>query len=253
MLIAPGVLLGQYQRTITAWPFIPEVEASYRLPRCLLIAVASRETNCRNVVGDGGHGHGMFQYDDRSHAIPAGFDHDVRLQAETAAAMLRGLIDAFQGAIRPALDGYNAGAGAVRAALKIGRDPDSVTTGRNYGSDVLERMSYLQLATSPAAPAQPVVVGPPVTISRGTLGGKPVAVQIVSIPTDQNGDGSVPAPAGFLAVMPAGSHDKYDATGHDVDSIVVPVGARASGTGWRLVVAHGPASTIVGAPVLVSD
>ena len=160
MKIAPDVLLGQYRRSVAAWPFLPDVEASYRLPRCLLVAVASRETNCRNVVGDGGHGHGVFQYDDRSHAIPAGFDGDVRLQAETAAAMLRGLIDAFQGNVRAALDAYNAGAGAVRAALRVGRDPDSVTTGRDYGSDVLARMSYLQTATSPTPPPAPPV--PPI-------------------------------------------------------------------------------------------
>jgi hypothetical protein len=33
--------------------------------RALVEALASRETNMRNIVGDGGHGRGMFQADDR--------------------------------------------------------------------------------------------------------------------------------------------------------------------------------------------
>jgi hypothetical protein len=38
------------------------------LPKGLLLAIASRETNMNDVVGDGGHGRGLFQIDDRSHA-----------------------------------------------------------------------------------------------------------------------------------------------------------------------------------------
>ncbi len=31
------------------------------------MAIASRETNMRNIVGDGGHGYGIMQIDDRSY------------------------------------------------------------------------------------------------------------------------------------------------------------------------------------------
>ena len=30
------------------------------------VAIASRETNMRNIIGDGGHGYGIMQIDDRS-------------------------------------------------------------------------------------------------------------------------------------------------------------------------------------------
>lgn len=124
-------------------------------------------------------------------------------------------------------------------------------TDRSLGRNLDESLTAESFfgATPPPAPSP----DPPVTISHGTLGGQPVAVQIVGIQTDANGDGSVPAPPGFLAVMPAGAHDKYDPNTQDGDSLVFAVGARASGSGWRLVVAHGPASSVVGAPVLVSD
>jgi hypothetical protein len=32
----------------------------------ILMAIASRETNMRNIIGDGGHGYGIMQIDDRS-------------------------------------------------------------------------------------------------------------------------------------------------------------------------------------------
>src|SRR5215218_1136782 len=37
------------------------------LPRGLLVAIASRESHCRNVAGGSGHGRGVFQIDDRYH------------------------------------------------------------------------------------------------------------------------------------------------------------------------------------------
>ena len=44
-----------------------EAEAKYDLPAGLMLAIASRETNMRNINGDGGHGRGVFQIDDRYH------------------------------------------------------------------------------------------------------------------------------------------------------------------------------------------
>ena len=42
-------------------------ERAQDLPPGLLLAIASSETNCRNMVVDGGHGRGVFQIDDRWH------------------------------------------------------------------------------------------------------------------------------------------------------------------------------------------
>lgn len=105
----------------------------------------------------------------------------------------------------------------------------------------------------PAVAPEQVPVPVPAVVSHATAGGQPVKVVIVTIPTDANGDGDAPAPDGFLSVSDAGSHDKYDPATTDTDSLVVPVGARRSVNGWRLVVAGGPKSTTVGAPVLVAD
>ena len=41
-------------------------ERKRKLPAGLLIAITSRETNCVNKLGDGGHGRGVFQIDDRA-------------------------------------------------------------------------------------------------------------------------------------------------------------------------------------------
>ena len=41
-------------------------EAKYGFPPDVLMAIASRETNMHNVVGDGGHGYGIMQIDDRN-------------------------------------------------------------------------------------------------------------------------------------------------------------------------------------------
>jgi hypothetical protein len=82
----------------------------------LLAAVAAQETGGpgsnggRNVVGDGGHGHGLFQIDDRSHAFaqtPASMDPAEN--ADYAAGMLSGLLKRFGGNVRAALSTYNSG------------------------------------------------------------------------------------------------------------------------------------------------
>jgi hypothetical protein len=40
--------------------------ATCQFPPEVLMAIASRETNMRNIIGDGGHGYGVMQIDDRS-------------------------------------------------------------------------------------------------------------------------------------------------------------------------------------------
>jgi hypothetical protein len=137
MRISPRDLASEYVRAKAAWPFITEVNDSHGLPRCLLHAVGSRETNLRNVVGDGGHGHGVFQLDDRWHQIPPGFDQDVHAQAEKAAQMLKAFFNEF-GDWMKACNGYNSGS------------PDTGrTAGGDYGPDVMARQSYLATLNIP--------------------------------------------------------------------------------------------------------
>ncbi|HEY6326339.1 MAG TPA: transglycosylase SLT domain-containing protein [Candidatus Cybelea sp.] len=99
--------------------FAPQIAGAAR--RCdvdpeLLAAVAAQETGGpgsnagANIVGDGGHGHGLFQIDDRWHAFastPAAMDP--AKNADYAAGMISGLLKRYGGNVREALSAYNAG------------------------------------------------------------------------------------------------------------------------------------------------
>jgi hypothetical protein len=117
-----------------------EAERATSLSRGILLAVASQETDMNDVVGDGGHGRGLFQIDDRSHAAflarhgaagPGG-KPPVAAAARYAADLLRWNLD------------YGAAAGAL-AGFREG-DSDRRTTGGNYGREVLRRHAiFLEL------------------------------------------------------------------------------------------------------------
>jgi hypothetical protein len=99
--------------------FGPEIAAAatrHNLDPRLLAAVAAQETggpgadSGRNIVGDGGHGHGVFQIDDRWHAFartPAALDPAAN--ADYAAGMLQSGLHRYGGDVRAALSAYNAG------------------------------------------------------------------------------------------------------------------------------------------------
>ena len=125
-----------------------------------------------DVVGDGGHGRGLFQIDDRSHtqflarngAGGPGGKPPVAAAARYAADLLRWNFDhgARSGVRRAdrlkfALSAYNAGAGGAMAGYREG-DSDRRTTGGNYGSEVLRRHAiFLDLLG--AAPVKPLQMG----------------------------------------------------------------------------------------------
>jgi hypothetical protein len=103
--------------------------------------------------GDRGHGFGLFQIDDRGPyaRLPRECpDATPMLQARWACQVLRDArrdLHGFEGhpmRERATLSIYNAGAPRVRAALVLGHDPDSVTTGHDYGADVLRRRDRLR-------------------------------------------------------------------------------------------------------------
>lgn len=131
MKISTFDLLTQTHVAARLWPVIAEANRIYGLPPYMLYAVGSRETNLTNERGDNGHGHGIFQLDDRSHIIPEGFDNNVEMQSLYAARMLAALFNKYQTWV-PALNEYNSGS------------PFSVdTTGGDYGNDVQERQTSL--------------------------------------------------------------------------------------------------------------
>ena len=136
MEITGPELTAQYQQANSTWPFIHQTEVDHGLPRMLLFAVGSRETNLTNEVGDFGHGHGVWQLDDRSHMPPGGFPHfdaDVPMQCDIAAAMLKGILATTGGNVEEAAAIYNSG-----------QPGEAGTTHGDYGIDVVERMQFLQ-------------------------------------------------------------------------------------------------------------
>ena len=98
--------------------FQPQIEAAaqrYGLDPRLLAAVAAQETggpgsnSGRNIVGDGGHGRGLFQIDDRYHAFArSAAAMDPGANARYAAKMISDNIKRY-GSVRAALSAYNAG------------------------------------------------------------------------------------------------------------------------------------------------
>jgi hypothetical protein len=89
------------------------------LDTSLLAAVAAQETggpsqhSGNNIVGDHGHGFGVFQIDDRSHSDFTG-SVDAMIPAKNAdyaARLLSNLLARYRGNISKSLLAYNAGAG----------------------------------------------------------------------------------------------------------------------------------------------
>jgi hypothetical protein len=82
----------------------------------LLAAVAAQETGGpdsnagHNVLGDGGHGHGVFQIDDRWHEFArTTAAMDPASNADYAGSLLAGLLGRYGGNVREALSAYNSG------------------------------------------------------------------------------------------------------------------------------------------------
>lgn len=149
MRLTEAQLRTQFDRAVTNWWWIRIAEDQVCLPPFLLFALGSRETNLRNVVGDSGHGHGIWQRDDRSFPIPADYLQTPLRQATDAATLLSGHFAHFrakypQAPHRASIAAYNAGRGGVTRAIEAGKQPDEVTTHGDYAADVLERWKWMQ-------------------------------------------------------------------------------------------------------------
>jgi len=134
-----------------------EAERGKGLSRGILLAIASRETGMRDVVGDGGHGRGLFQIDDRAwpewlaaHGaddpgerppVADAARHAAWLLAENLAFARRHGVPRAQ-LLRFAVSAYNAGPGGALRGFEEG-DSDLHTTGRDYGVDVLGRLAMV--------------------------------------------------------------------------------------------------------------
>src|SRR5438093_3717205 len=135
-----------------------QAEQRHDLPAGLLLAIASRETNMEDIVGDGGHGRGLFQIDDGAHgdwlaqhgAAAPGTIPPLAEAADLAATLLdqnrafaksNGV--AADQVLVFAVSAYNAGPRGALAGHESG-DSDRRTTGGDYGRDVLERLDAIR-------------------------------------------------------------------------------------------------------------
>lgn len=146
-------------------PMIEEVAARYDwLQPSVIAAIGSRESAWGLLLspkgpggtGDGGHGRGLMQIDDRFHTefINSGKWRDpkenMNYGIESVLKPNYNYLDRntnLQGKelLRAALASYNAGLGNVMDAYEAGLDVDYYTTGKDYGRDVLDRAGWFQL------------------------------------------------------------------------------------------------------------
>jgi hypothetical protein len=188
----------------------------------LLAAVAAQESggpgsnSGNNIVGDGGHGHGVFQIDDRTWAFastPAAMDPAAN--AGQAASILADDLSRYGGNVKAALSAYNSG--SPTAAGTRTTWPDGQTLG--YADSVMRHYAQLggetqaqlvadnretQAAVGSLAAlgaAQPA--GASATPALGLPAGLMPAVSSASLPSVSNG--SAPA-AGSSAGSAAGSN-----------------------------------------------
>ncbi|HEY5425655.1 MAG TPA: transglycosylase SLT domain-containing protein, partial [Candidatus Tumulicola sp.] len=135
--------------------YAPEIAGAARrhgLDPELLAAVAAQETGGpdsnagHNVVGDGGHGRGIFQIDDRWHAFastPAAMKPG--RNADYAAGMISGLLSRYKGNVHQALSAYNAGSPSATGTETRWKDGRQL----GYADSVLAHYNRLT-GTSPA-------------------------------------------------------------------------------------------------------
>jgi hypothetical protein len=179
MEIPPATLLAQHRALSTSQrqAIGRAVAKAPHVDRALLEALMSRETNMRNITGDGGHGRGIVQADDRFQeaflrsvkgcdsgtndpkyrsawpkglvpTIAAGAIFATRtLEANVGECIREGVHDGDR--LFVAVAGYNRGLHGAILAYKQGggRAADAGTANGNYATDVLERAAYLRKHT----------------------------------------------------------------------------------------------------------
>ena len=140
-----------YALTSHVLPLFNQAAHKYGLPVTLLLAIASRESKigsdayyqAHHGIGTDGVSTGIMQVNALAHPAIRSYDPlDDRKIIDYASGYIARQLQTF-GDIRFALDAYNAGAGSVQAALSRGLDPDLVTTGGDYGTDVLHRQAIV--------------------------------------------------------------------------------------------------------------
>jgi hypothetical protein len=128
-------------------------------------------------LGDGGHGHGLMQIDDRSFADycasqhwkdPASnIDFGCAVLATKRAYLVSHLYLLAYVAEHAAIAAYNCGEGNVRKALEASQDVDVYTANHDYSRCVLEFAQAYQELLAPPAPAPAPDSEPPQAAAIG--------------------------------------------------------------------------------------
>ena len=134
-------------------PQIAQAAARHSVDPVLLAAVAAQETGGpgsnagRNIVGDGGHGRGLFQIDDRFHAFARTAEAmEPSANADYAAGMIAGLLRRYGGNVREALSAYNAGSPEATGTVTTWADGSRLS----YADSVLRHYRGLSGEALPA-------------------------------------------------------------------------------------------------------
>jgi hypothetical protein len=144
-------------------PQIARAASKYGLDPRLLAAVAAQETGGpgsnagRNIVGDEGHGHGLFQIDDRWHGFAkTAAAMDPQANADYAAGMISGLLKRYGGDVHKALSAYNAGDPNARGTTTQWQDGRCL----GYADSVLRHYATL-CGSSPESLAESITAQAP--------------------------------------------------------------------------------------------
>ncbi len=199
--------------SIASVAFGPQIVAAAQrngLDPALLAAVAAQETggpgsnSGANVVGDGGHGHGIFQIDDRYHAFAStSAAMDPAKNANYAAGMLSGLLQKYGGNVHAALSAYNAGSpSATGTATNWG----GTTLG--YADSVLAHYSQLTSTARDAAMPELSTTSESVNQLASLASSNSVAGSAVAAP-------SLPATQQHQSAAPPAFNEDFYADGDD--------------------------------------
>jgi Transglycosylase SLT domain len=184
----------------TGVAFASQIESAarrYGLNPNLLAAVAAQETGGpgtnagHNILGDGGHGHGLFQIDDRWHAFASTkAAMDPAQNADYAAGMLSGLLKRYGGNVHEALSAYNSGSPTATGTKT--RWADGADLG--YADSVMRHYAALTDSPAPneAAESTAIAESSATVSSVGALG---AAVQSYPVPALSLPAPPLPAPS----------------------------------------------------------
>lgn len=113
----------------------------------ILIAQCLHESGGKNILGDGGHGRGLMQIDDRAHPdwLAANKDGlDPASNIDYACQLMSDLVAHYAGDYHHALAAYNSGMGNVHRAMAHDLPDEEYTAHHNYATAIIAASEEVQ-------------------------------------------------------------------------------------------------------------